>query len=538
MESALVRKDAVMLHDPMRTHKRATLVGVIIGVAGLLGFLIVGILNPAQSLPGSGIVIAQPSGQVYVVNQNPHELIPVFNLTSARLLLLAQSSQQSGSSGSTAQQATSVPSVVPPTVVDDTQLAGVPMGRLTGIPDGPQALPTPGSSAENWAVCDNIPRNNTPSATANETAQSTVLVGQPNIGKELPAAQALLVVGPDGTDYLVYREHATANDANDSAVKAQVDLNDQDIQFALQLENTPVRPISAALLDAIPTVGPIVNPFKNFDNVGSAGPQALAANNLTIGQVFQVVNSDNSSKFFAVVSGNTIESVNKTTADIIRTESGGTQQTSFVQVSPASAAAVRQVTGVLPNVDTYPADIPQVLNADTEPVVCLGWSANLSDPKNFQVDTRVTVDTRIETPTDPVTGAAMTPVAVGTPGPNGVRIDSFFMNPDANGDQAGLADGLAVRAANGAGEFASGPIRLITPRGVVYSVDSVTTAQALGIGNTSAFNGMFPAPESIVGLLPTGSEELNIQNVQRTFDSVPVPETAGQYTSVATQQGG
>ncbi|MFD1052463.1 type VII secretion protein EccB, partial [Kibdelosporangium lantanae] len=34
MQSALVRKDAVMLHDPMRTHSRATIVGVCLGVLG------------------------------------------------------------------------------------------------------------------------------------------------------------------------------------------------------------------------------------------------------------------------------------------------------------------------------------------------------------------------------------------------------------------------------------------------------------------------------------------------------------------------
>ena len=34
MQSALVRRDAVMLHDPMRNHSRATAVGVVLGVVG------------------------------------------------------------------------------------------------------------------------------------------------------------------------------------------------------------------------------------------------------------------------------------------------------------------------------------------------------------------------------------------------------------------------------------------------------------------------------------------------------------------------
>ncbi|MBV9141982.1 MAG: type VII secretion protein EccB [Pseudonocardiales bacterium] len=36
MESALVRKDAVMVHEPMRQHLRAMTVGLILAVLGLV----------------------------------------------------------------------------------------------------------------------------------------------------------------------------------------------------------------------------------------------------------------------------------------------------------------------------------------------------------------------------------------------------------------------------------------------------------------------------------------------------------------------
>ncbi|MBV8541096.1 MAG: type VII secretion protein EccB [Pseudonocardiales bacterium] len=45
MESALVRKDAVMLHEPMRHHLRAMAVGLILGLAGLAAFLVLGKLS-------------------------------------------------------------------------------------------------------------------------------------------------------------------------------------------------------------------------------------------------------------------------------------------------------------------------------------------------------------------------------------------------------------------------------------------------------------------------------------------------------------
>ncbi|MGH3781970.1 MAG: type VII secretion protein EccB [Pseudonocardiaceae bacterium] len=58
MESALVRKDAVMLHEPMRHHLRATAVGLIVGLLGLAAFFVIGKLHPTNhaSAPEVGLV--------------------------------------------------------------------------------------------------------------------------------------------------------------------------------------------------------------------------------------------------------------------------------------------------------------------------------------------------------------------------------------------------------------------------------------------------------------------------------------------------
>jgi hypothetical protein len=40
MESALVRKDAVMVHEPMRHHLRATVVGVLLAVLALVMYFV------------------------------------------------------------------------------------------------------------------------------------------------------------------------------------------------------------------------------------------------------------------------------------------------------------------------------------------------------------------------------------------------------------------------------------------------------------------------------------------------------------------
>jgi hypothetical protein len=56
MESALVRRDAVMLHEPMRHHLRATAVGVLLAVLGLVALYASGKIHPAGATLGVSLV--------------------------------------------------------------------------------------------------------------------------------------------------------------------------------------------------------------------------------------------------------------------------------------------------------------------------------------------------------------------------------------------------------------------------------------------------------------------------------------------------
>ncbi|MGB8963171.1 MAG: type VII secretion protein EccB [Pseudonocardiaceae bacterium] len=64
MESALVRKDAVMLHEPMRQHLRATAVGLILALLGLAAFFVVGKLHPTShpNALSEAVTVVQASG--------------------------------------------------------------------------------------------------------------------------------------------------------------------------------------------------------------------------------------------------------------------------------------------------------------------------------------------------------------------------------------------------------------------------------------------------------------------------------------------
>src|SRR5699024_5074104 len=202
MQSALVRKDAVMLHDPMRTHSRATMVGVVLSALGVLGFIIFGMFKPAPEPPESGgIVIGESSGQVYVSTGDPQELVPTFNLASARLYLLAQqdSADDGGEGGATAGSGDI--EAVEADVVPDDQLVDIPRRKPVGIPFGPTLLPDEDQRiAPLWAVCEYVDLDEDlreSEARRRAELNTTVVAGTSELGEELPDDEALLVRAPN-----------------------------------------------------------------------------------------------------------------------------------------------------------------------------------------------------------------------------------------------------------------------------------------------------------------------------------------------------
>jgi type VII secretion protein EccB len=523
MESALVRKDPVMLHDPMRSHKRATVVSVILGAVGLIGFAVFGLFSPSGSVPASGIVIGAQSGQVYVVSQNPYQLIPVFNVASARLLLMVEANHGAPIVPSPNGQSASLPQITAPTTVSDDQLTSIPMGRLTGIPDGPQELPAPGTGTNDWAVCDQINQPAAVGGTGPVQPTTTVLAGMTNIGQNLGPDEGLLVQAPNNNqEYLIYDKQSTANNGeDDSAVAAPIDATDTHILDAFHIRNVQPRLISAALLGAIPQVAEIKNPVSQY-----SGPPTNYSlpDGIQLGQTFSVQNASGPDTYFVALPDG-LQQVTATVKQIVQYE----QNVTPPRVTDTQITNIKQVSEL--DVASYPVDVPStIVDSSLHPVTCLGWSADTSNPLKPLVRTRVTVDVKLELPSNPNNPSSqMLPVPVGQPGPSGEKIDSFFMNPSHQS--------LAVHAATNPAEFKAGPIYIVSGRGVKYSVADLTTAQGLGIANTSgSSDGLAAAPESILSLLPSSAQTLSTENVMHTYDAVPVQQNAGYYITPSSQQ--
>jgi len=519
MQSALVRKDAVMLHDPMRTHSRATVVGVCIAAIGLVGFLIFGILKPAAKAPTSdGIVIGKPSGQVYVLLTKPdRKLVPVFNLASARLLLLAQQEeqQQQASAGGAKPKVQANQQVVAPSVVDDNQLRDIPKGRKVGIADGPDLLPSSDQRIQSlWTVCDQYILNTGLNEPASENkVETTVMAGVSDLGQRLPQDQSLLVKADDGETFLVYRTPGTANLPNTSAVRAKVNLDDAAVQEALKLNGVTPRRITTGMLNAIPEKAELKN--QDIPGRGTRSSIDLGDSDLRkTGSVFKVERAGGVTEFY-VLYDDGIQLIKQSTADLIRFyDNPGAPE--IKAVNPDKITNVPKLDKI--DDSTYPENATEVLKPENFPVACLGWSTTGSgatmDERTAVYVGKALPGIKLDSNGKPLT------VDISTPNADGVRIDHFYMPP-------GRA--AVIRQSTSKEDFKTGNIVLVSDRGVKYGIPDVETASALGLGD------QVPAPENIIRLLPSGAS-LSVNDVKQSYDATPF--AAGQYPPSSTNAGG
>ncbi|MEV6243108.1 type VII secretion protein EccB [Lentzea sp. NPDC051838] len=508
MQSALVRRDAVMLHDPMRNHSRATAVGVVLGIVGLLGFLVFGLFKPAPRLDeNTQIAISKETGQVYVVDNSPKRLIPMTNLASARLLWYSRNNpdQQAGGGdapGGTANSGQSQVAGGEPKLVSESTLATLPRGRLTGLPDAPDVLPKPNLRIDaQWSVCDTLELDKfREDQAADNQIKTSVIAGVSGGNAEL-GEEAVLVQQRTGAKkaYLIYKKPQLLKDISSSTVRAEVDLKNDKALNALKLKGKTPRAISTALLNAIPEVAPLGAPV--IPNQGKKATYVTEAN-VNIGELVEIERSAGTEQMVALEDG--FQTVDETVGDLLRWAYSNNKQA--IKLSPSAVADHKDPSKPL-KLDSFPQKIPTTLEANANnTVVCLGWKADNYAASNASEHTSVTIGSKLPGPTE------MTPVELNAAGAGGEIIDQFLMLP---GKQA------VVRASQGVGDYGTGPMQIVTGRGVRYGIPDTGTAGALGL------EGNFPpAPNQILSLLPMGPQ-LNKNEANRSFDAI-TPAQKGQ----------
>lgn len=335
VEHAIVRRDTRMFDDPLQFYSRSVSLGLVVAVVICAGALMLAYFKPLGKRGEDRVLVDRSTNQLYVVLTDSDQLRPVYNLTSARLIL-----------GNSAQ----------PQAVKSEELDRMPKGPAVGIPGAPYATPVFGSSST-WAVCDTVtkPDSVTP------TVQTAVLVQPLALGSQVGPIrpdQGVLVKFQDH-DWLITEKGRHSIDLGDRAVTSAVGI--------------PVgarsAPISEGLFNALPNAGP----WQLTPVAGAGAPNTVGLPpELMIGAVFQVVTEGGKQQYVVLPDG--VAKVNDTTAAALRAAN------SFGLVSPPSIAS-SNVARIAEQ--TYYSPLPDkpmtmVLPQD-DPTLCWAWERQAGD---------------------------------------------------------------------------------------------------------------------------------------------------------------
>lgn len=501
MESALVRKDAVMLHDPMGSHKRATIAGAVLAAIACIGFLVWGLFGGMGSVPQPGsIVIGKETGSVFVVTSDEDaekRLIPMLNVASAKLLVMAQGGAQGGGP-------------IPTTVVKESALAEIPRGSLTGLVNAPTYLPDAKNIAEpSWAICDVGQVKDTLNDARVEAAtkvQTTVIGGDGHHGTELRPDQSLYVKDQtSGREYLVYRVEDLPGKPHTHVVKSMVNRNETTILDMYGLRGATPRTISTHMLNAIPEV-----PALRVPAIDGDGDQLSYMSNRKVGDVVRRTVPGQPDEFYLLLPSGK-QKISEGAAAVLHADK--TNSRDIPNVTGAVTDADEADDDEKINLSHFPVAVPSPVTFQQSDTSCLSW-------KNVNGDQNITVTLNKGTPA--VKPAVKLAQYDGT-GPN---VDYFYM-------PAGKA--AVVRATSNEAGADSGPLFLVSDQGVQYGIKDVATAQGLGV--VGGAGDIKAGPSWLTRVLPKG-DFLDPANASMTYDAVPVGPGVNRPPKNTQQQAG
>jgi type VII secretion protein EccB len=334
VEHAIVRRDTRMFDDPLQFYSRSVSLGILVAVLILVGAGLLAFFKPAGKLGGSSLLTDRATNQLYVLISG--QLHPVYNLTSARLILGNPSS---------------------PAAVKTSELSKLPLGQTIGIPGAPYATPVSGGSASNWALCDTVTRANT----TTPSVQTAIL--------------AMPVLVDSSTDPLDANEAVLASYQGRSWIVSEkgrhlIDLTDRALTSAMGIPVTAkATPLSEGMFNALADLGLWQLP----PIPGAGGPNTFGLPpDLVIGAVFQI-HTDKGPQHYVVLPDG-IAQVNATTANALRaTQSHGL----VAPPSVVSSAVVRIPERVYAS--PLPDEALKILNRPDEPTLCWAWERRAGD---------------------------------------------------------------------------------------------------------------------------------------------------------------
>jgi type VII secretion protein EccB len=347
VEHAIVRKDTRMFDDPLQFYSRAVSAGIIIAVLVCLGAALLAYFKPLGKRSGDTLLVDRATNQLYVVLPNSSQLRPVYNLTSARLVL--------GNNDT-------------PIAVKSEELDRMPKGQPIGIPGAPYATPVGGVAESMWTLCDTVIKPESVAPAVETSVLVLPLVTDSSTGP-MREDQAVLVSYKD-QDWLVTESGRHAIDLSDRAVTSAVGIP----------VTAKATPISEGLFNALPNVGPWqLPPIRAAGEPNTVGLPP----NLVIGSVFRTVTENGEQHYVVLYDG--VARVNNTTAAALRaTNSYGLVEPPSVEASVVARIVEQVYTSPLPD---KPLDM--LLRQDS-PTLCWAWVREPGDqaPKTAVISGR------------------------------------------------------------------------------------------------------------------------------------------------------
>jgi type VII secretion protein EccB len=346
VEHAIVRRDTRMFDDPLQFYSRAVGAGITIAVLVCLGAGLLAYFKPLGKRGGDTLLVDRSTNQLYVVMPGTQQLRPVYNLTSARLVL--------GSANA-------------PVAVKSDELNKMPKGQPIGIPGAPYATPVGGAQSM-WTLCDTVVKPESVAPTVN----TSVIV------RQLSIESAVGPMGPHQGVLVSYKDNDWLVTDNG---RHTIDLSDRAVTSAVGIPVTAkATPISEGLFNALPNAGPWQLP-----EVPAAGaPNTLGLPpNLVIGAVFTTVTESGDQHYVVLPDG--VAKVNDTTAAALRATN------SFGLISPPSVES--SVVAKIPE-RVYTSPLPdkplQILLREDAPTLCWAWEREPGDqaPKTTVISGR------------------------------------------------------------------------------------------------------------------------------------------------------
>src|SRR4051794_33116522 len=291
-----------MFDDPLQFYSRAVSLGILLAVVICLGAALLAYFKPLGKRGSDTLLVDRNTNQLYVVMPGTGQLRPVYNLTSARLVL--------GKPGT-------------PNAVKSDELDRMPKGQPIGIPGAPYATPVSGSAESTWTLCDTVIRPESVAPTVETSVIVLPLATDASVGP-VRAGHGMLV-SYQGRDWLVTDTGRHAIDLSDRAVTSAVGVP----------VTARATPISGGLFNAPPNTRPWVLP--QVPGGGAPNTYGLPPA-LVVGAVFQMVTESGEQQYVVLPDG--VAKVNDTTAAALRAAN------SYGLISPPSveSSVVAKIT--------------------------------------------------------------------------------------------------------------------------------------------------------------------------------------------------